>query len=206
MSAIVLDYEKGADGLFKQSGSYTAQDEVTEAHTREMFMMVFHYADMGTTNPRQFDPTGNYLCGECNKFDGPNACLLVEGDDIDGKHGSCGNWENVFDGDPELRMAKKISKQDAGYGTTTAGGFGCFRCEYHEDAMQPDSRGRDKFCKQGRFRVFGKACCVLNSSDNVTEYDGNTPIKVKAGRLVLDHSTALKTASPRIVLRYREKI
>jgi hypothetical protein len=200
VAAIVLEWAIGDDGLFVQPKSYTSKDEVEEAHGREMFQMVFHYADMGTTNPRQFDPTGNYLCGECNKFDGPSSCLLVEGDDISAEHGSCGNWENIFDGDPELRMARKISKQDAGYGTTKAKGFGCFRCMYHEEANQPDSKGRDKFCKQGRIRVFAKACCVLNNSPDVTEFKGNSPIKVSDSGFTIDSNAGLHN----VIVRYRE--
>jgi len=153
------------DKLFKDSGKY---DEVLESHLRDTFVNMFQYADPWQGNPRTYDPEGNYLCGECNKYL-PNACTAVAGD-ISSNRGSCRHWEDLDKGDSELLFADKISKAFAAYGETTANGFGCHRCEYGTKALAVDSHGRSLFCGQGAFRVWPTACCALNDSDKVKSY------------------------------------
>jgi hypothetical protein len=153
------------DGLFEDVGKY---DEVVEAHLRDTFSKMFQYADPWSGDSRVFDKAGNYLCGDCNKYE-PNACLAVKGE-ISPDHGSCRHWENLDAGDPELRFATKISKNMADYGVTSKDGFGCKRCEYHTKAKQSDSHGRSLFCRQGAFRVFSNGCCALNDTPGMVTY------------------------------------
>jgi len=160
IEAKVISPPRGEDGLFKDTGEY---NEVQEAHLRETFASMFQYADPWSGNPRTFDAAGNYLCGGCNKYDVPVACLAVTGK-ISGDHGSCRHWENPDAGDSELLFAAKISQNMADYGVTPKDGFGCKRCEFHTKAVKADSHGRDLFCKQGAFRVFRNGCCALNDT------------------------------------------
>jgi hypothetical protein len=155
----IISPEVGADGLFEDTGEY---DEVLESHLRDTFAKMFQYADPWAGDPRVFDKLGNYLCGDCNKYE-PEACLAVKGH-IDADHGSCRHWEDKDSGDSELLFAEKITKNFADYGVTPKAGFGCRRCEYHVEAKKPDSHGRDQFCKQGAFRVFKNGCCALNDT------------------------------------------
>jgi hypothetical protein len=169
----ILNFPVGEDGLFEDTGKY---DQVKEEHVRQTFFNVFQYTDSHCGNPRIYDPSGNYLCKDCNKFD-KGYCLLVEGD-ISGEKGSCRHWENLDAGDAEINMAQKISKDFADYGETPNAGFGCRRCEYHTKAKETDSLGRDMFCKQGALRVSGIGCCALNNCDGMkTEF----PDKAKSG-------------------------
>jgi hypothetical protein len=162
---IIVRPPKGDDGLFTDTGEY---DEVEEAHLRDTFAKMFQYADPWAGDPRVFDEDGDYLCGECNKYE-PQRCLAVEGA-ISGNHGSCRHWEDKDAGDPELEFAEKISKDLADYGETKNDGFGCHRCEYHTKAKKADSHGRDQFCKQGAFRVYSLGCCALNDAPGMKSF------------------------------------
>jgi hypothetical protein len=169
----VLSFPVGADGLFKDTGSY---DEVKEEHVRQTFFQMFQYTDPWCGNPRIYDSEGNYDCGECNKFIQGGACLAVEGA-ISAKHGSCRHWENKDAGDSELKFARKISKEMADYGETPKAGFGCKRCEYHAAAKAEDSQGRAMFCKQGAFHVYSNACCALNDTPGMKTDFSESAIK-----------------------------
>ncbi len=161
----VVNPEIAKDGLFEDTGKY---DEVQEAHLRETFVKMFQYADPWSGDPRSFDPKGDYLCEDCNKYE-PNACLAVEGK-ISPDHGSCRHWEDLDSGDSELKFAEKISKDMADYGETPKDGFGCHRCEYMSAAKSSDSHGRDGFCKQGAFRVYKFGCCALNDTKGMKSH------------------------------------
>ena len=156
---------RGADGLFEDTGEY---DEVLESHLRDTFAKMFQYSDPWAGDPRAFDDDGDYLCGECNKYE-PKSCVAVEGE-ISPDHGSCRHWEDLDAGDSELLFAEKISKNMADYGETPKKGFGCRRCEYHTPAKKADSQGRNQFCKQGAFRVFLNACCALNDAPGMKTF------------------------------------
>ena len=156
---IVIDPPKDSDGLFTDTGKY---DEVVESHVRDTFFAMFQYADRKQGNSRTFDENGNYICGDCNKYE-PNACLAVEGK-ISGDHGSCRHWEDKCAGDSELDFGEKIERAAAVYGETKADGFGCHRCKYSVKAKAVDSQGRTLFCKRGAFHVDPNACCALNES------------------------------------------
>ena len=127
--------------------------------------------------PRTFDEQGDYNCGRCNQANGYK-CLLVDITEIDREAGSCGDWEILCAGDPEMKLNEK-SVDAAGYGIAANGkGFGCHRCPFASRAFSPDSRGRDLYCGKGDFRVFFNACCVLNGA----------PL-AKSGRKVSDEIT-----------------
>lgn len=177
-SAAILptDIPPSSGELFTDDGVY---DEVKEAHRRHFFCVDFQYADFGRT----FDPTGNYLCGGktglgpegCNKFrpgiSVTGACTMVEGA-ISGDTGSCRYWENVFKGDPELKMIHPVSKEEAAYTERPKErGFGCQRCEYSMTAKQADSQNRPLFCQRGAFRVYPISCCALNEGPDDVEFE-----------------------------------
>lgn len=166
----VISPERGKDGLFIQPQTVSAAREVEETKNRERFAGHFKFADMYTGNTRTYDEQGDYNCGRCNQAVGGN-CLLVKIKQIDRKAGSCGDWENICAGDPEMVLREK-SPEVAGYGVAENGkGFGCHRCPYASKAIAPDSRGRDLYCGKGDFRTYGTACCALNGAPTVGEDD-----------------------------------
>jgi hypothetical protein len=151
------------DGLIQQPSDVGPEREVIESHNRERFANHFKYADPYAGNTRTFDEKGNYNCGACNQAEG-NKCLLVKIPTIDLKAGSCGDWENLCAGDPEMQLNEK-TPEVASYGIAANGvGFGCHRCPYASKAVAPDSRGRTLYCGKGDFRVFPLACCALNGA------------------------------------------
>jgi hypothetical protein len=163
---VILSPKRGEDGLFVQPKDFSAEREVTENHNRLRFANHFKFADQYTGNTRTFDEQGDYNCGRCNQADGTK-CLLVNTKKIDLDAGSCGDWENICAGDPEMALFEK-TPEAAGYGVAANGkGFGCIRCPYATRAHQPDSRGRELYCGKGDFRTFGNACCGINGAETV---------------------------------------
>jgi hypothetical protein len=159
----ILNPIRDENNLTIQPKEVGADRELVESHNRERFANHFKYADPYTGNTRTFDEEGNYACGKCNQAQG-NKCLLVDIESIDRKAGSCGDWENLCAGDPEMVLNEK-SPEVASYGVAKNGeGFGCHRCPYASTAIAPDSRGRSLYCGKGDFRVFPKACCALNGA------------------------------------------
>ncbi len=170
---LVVHLNRGADGLFVQPKTAGPKYELEEAHRRQGFAEGFKYADETTGNTRTFDPKGDYNCGRCNKADEARCLFVSEGDTplkplrIDRAAGSCGYWENLCAGDPELSNNQK-SRTVSVYGIATNGkGFGCHRCPFASRAFEPDSRGRDLYCGKGSFRVPQNACCELNGAPTV---------------------------------------
>lgn len=172
------------DGLFVQPSAY---DEIQEAHTRDGFIAMFQYSDSAQGNPHTYDAAGNYVCKDCNKFNPDDSCLVVVGE-ISGDAGSCRHWERQYAGDPEIQLGQLETQPMASYGTTTAGGYGCHRCEYAEPANAADSEGRPLWCKRGAFHVYPAACCALNDSEAVTE--GTVIYQIKRGVNVLAYKNA----------------
>lgn len=163
----VTEPPRGKDGLFIQPNDASAEREVIERHNRERFAAHFKYGDP-EINPNTFDERGDYNCGRCNQADG-SYCLLVDIPRIDREAGSCGDWEILCAGDPEMELREK-SVEASGYGVAKNGkGFGCHRCPYASPAYEPDSRGRSLYCGKGDFRVFTNACCVLNGAPTVPQ-------------------------------------
>lgn len=156
---------KGADGLTIQPKDFTAQREVIEQENRNRFAGHFKFADMYTGIGRTYDELGRYNCSRCNQYQDPgDKCHLLKIKKVDPEAGSCGDWENICAGDPEMNLNLK-SVESAGYGVAKNGiGFGCARCPFASAAFKPDSRGRDLYCGKGDFRTFGTACCGLNGA------------------------------------------
>jgi len=161
---VILTPKRAPNGLFAQPTDTSADREVTENHNRLRFASHFKFADPYTGNTRTCDEQGDYNCGRCNQADG-DKCLLVDIKKIDRQAGSCGDWENICAGDPEMLLHEK-SPDAAAYGVAVNGkGFGCSRCPYASKAIAPDSRGRDLYCGKGDFRTFGNACCAINGAE-----------------------------------------
>jgi len=162
----ILRPKRGKDGLFIEPRDYSAEREVEENHNRERFANHFKFADPYTGNTRTYDEKGDYNCGRCNQADG-DQCLLVDIKYINRDAGSCGDWEDICAGDPEMLLHEK-SVESAGYGVAENGvGFGCHRCPYASRATTPDSKGRELYCGKGDFRTFGNACCGINGAPTV---------------------------------------
>jgi len=168
----VISPPRDENGLFIQPRDVGPEREQLEHLNRLNFAEHFHYADETTGNTRTFDPEGNYVCGGCNKkalaTDGfgldDKDCLLIP-IDVDPKAGSCEHWENTCAGDREINLRGIISALEAVYGIAKNGkGFGCHRCPFQEKAFAADSRGRDRYCRKGDFRVPWNACCALNGA------------------------------------------
>jgi hypothetical protein len=173
---LIIKPERGRNGLFVQPKTVGPKRELEEQHNRDRFANHFKYGDPENM-PRTFDEQGDYNCGRCNQANGYK-CLLVDITEIDREAGSCGDWEILCAGDPEMKLNEK-SVDAAGYGIAANGkGFGCHRCPFASRAFSPDSRGRDLYCGKGDFRVFFNACCVLNGA----------PL-AKSGRKVSDEIT-----------------
>lgn len=166
---------KGPDGLFVEIDDNTPDREVTEQHNRDRFAGHFKFADPFTGNTRTYDEVGDYNCGRCNQAEG-TGCLLVNVK-INRRAGSCGDWENLCAGDPEMKgLPHKKTAETSGYGVAKNGvGFGCHRCPFAVRAHRPDSRGRPLYCRLGDFRTFGTACCVLNGAPVVEKKEKAIP-------------------------------
>jgi hypothetical protein len=167
---LVVNLKRGVDGLFIQSSTVGPKYELDESHRRMGFAEGYKYADQTTGNTRTYDPKGDYNCGRCNKSDADKCLFVCEGDTplkplrIDRAAGSCGYWENLCAGDPELSNNQK-PRDAAVYGVAANGkGFGCHRCPFASRAFAPDSRGRELYCGKGAFRVPPNACCELNGA------------------------------------------
>jgi hypothetical protein len=164
---IILSPKVGKDGLFVEVDDDSPERETVEIHNRERFATHFKYADKLCGLQPTFDEKGDYNCGRCNQAD-EYECLLVDIPRIDRDAGSCGDWEKIRKGDPELRLEKSDAQKSvtaAGYGVAANGkGFGCHRCPFASRAIRPDSANRDLYCGKGDFRVSGNACCVLNGA------------------------------------------
>ncbi len=168
----ILNPPRGRNGLFIQPETAGAAREVIERHNRERFAGHFKYGDPEIM-PNTYDERGDYNCGRCNQANGDD-CLLVKIPRIDRQAGSCGDWEILCAGDPEMDLDEK-SPEVAVYGIAANGkGFGCHRCPFASPAYKPDSRGRELYCGKGDFRVFGTACCALNGAPTVKRLPRDT--------------------------------
>lgn len=160
---------KGSNGLFQQTREAGPDREIVEQHNRDRFASHFKFADPYTGLTRTYDEVGDYNCGRCNQAKG-DQCLLVKIDYIDRVAGSCGDWENLCAGDPEMLLKLK-NPTVASYGVRKGGKpgrvFGCHQCPYASKAYAKDSRGRDMYCGKGDFRTYWNACCSLNGAETV---------------------------------------
>ena len=162
----IVNPKRGPDGLFVQPHDSSPERERDEQHNRDRFASHLKYADPFTGLSRTFDDAGDYNCGRCNQADGIS-CLLLKVRQIDREAGSCGDWENLCAGDPEMVLHLK-SIEAAGYAIAENGvGWGCHRCPFASPAHQPDSRGRQLYCGKMDARVFWNACCNINGAKSL---------------------------------------
>ncbi len=166
----IFDDPKDKDGHFRCPKSFTAEDEVRWAKVRLDTARISSYQDTHCGSfPNTYDPTGAYLCRGCNKITPEKECLIRIDKVQDPTHSSCGYWETINAGDPEVRYCKPGKRDDKriAFGTTpNDAGFGCQRCEYGQQTLpQPDSEGRALWCKLKGHPVEEKACCADNEPE-----------------------------------------
>lgn len=181
----ILSLPKDEAGLFIQPDELTAEFAVVLEHNRERMANKWDYADEWTGNARTVDPNGDYNCGGCNQADN-DVCLAVYDDSdadaedepplvVDLDYGSCGKYEIICAGDPELR-ANRLPASVANYGIRKDGSpghvFGCQECPFAKETKWPDSRNRLFWCGKGASTVQDGACCTINGAPTV---DGNSP-------------------------------
>ncbi len=181
---LVIAPKVNSKGLFTEppcgdDNDSRAEREMVERINRLNFTAHFHYEDpFARVMPtKTFDHSGNYRCGDCNKQDGDDDCLLIP-IDVDLQAGSCAHWEIKCASDREIDLSQiGVTAEDVGYGVAKNGeGFGCKRCPYASIAKEIDSVGRTLYCGKGDFRVLPNACCALNGAELESEYEGNNPV------------------------------
>lgn len=174
----IIDYPRDGKGLFIQPDRLDQKLAVQIEHNRERMAKKWEYADEFTGDTKSYDEKGNYNCGSCNQANGVT-CLLVHDDDDKNKplqinrgYGSCGKYEIICSGDPELR-AHRMSPDVANYGVRKGGSpnrvFGCHECPFASKTKWFDSRERPLWCGLGASTVMENACCTLNGAP-VIEY------------------------------------
>lgn len=182
---LIVHPEIGPDRLFVQpkpgrTNAERAEREKDEAHARDRFAAKFFYADPYTGNTRTFDPTGRYNCGGCNQAEGKKCELIGIKLVLDLEAGSCYGYELQDAGDPEQDFGPDgvSTAEEMSYGVAANGvGFGCIRCPFASKAYEADSKGRDRYCGKGNFRVFWNACCKINGAKVLAKYEGNEPVE-----------------------------
>ncbi len=167
----IQDFPRDAKGLFIQPDTLTPKLAIQIEHNRERMAKKWEYADEFTGDTKTYDPKGNYICGDCNQAQGTK-CEFVKPASINRKAGSCGKFEIICSGDPELR-ANRMPKAVANYGVAANGeGFGCKRCPFAKPTKWADSRNRPYWCGLGASTVMKNSCCTLNGAATIEEEDG----------------------------------
>lgn len=186
----VVDFPKDSKGLFIQPDKLTPKLAIEIDHNRVRMTKKWQYADEFCGDTKTLDKTTRYNCGGCNQAQG-GICLLVYDEDeeedaqgrypalrIDRIYGSCGHWEMIDSGDPELR-GSRMSKALANYGVRVGGTpdsvFGCRNCWKKKPTKWHDNTGEYRlwWCGEGGTPVGRNACCTLNGApvkDDDDEY------------------------------------
>lgn len=166
----IQDFPRDSKGLFIQPDALTAKLALQIEHNRDRMAKKWEYADEFTGDTKTYDPTGNYKCGTCNQAQG-SICEFVKPSRINRQAGSCGKYEIICAGDPELR-ANRMPKSVANYGVAANGeGFGCKRCPFAKPTKWADSRNRPFWCGLGASTVMRNSCCTLNGAPTIDEDD-----------------------------------
>lgn len=173
----VIDLPKDSQGLFIQPDKLTPEFAIQIEHNRERMAKKWEYADEFTGDAKSYDEKGDYNCGSCNQATGMT-CLLVYDDSkmkftpltINRQYGSCGKYEIVCSGDPELR-AHRLPSTVANYGVRKGGSsghvFGCHECPFAKPSKWLDSRKRTHWCGYGASTIMLNACCTLNGAPTI---------------------------------------
>ncbi len=176
----ILSLPRDADGLFIQPDELTADFAIVLEKNRDRMAAKWDYADEWTGNARTVDRKKNYNCGGCNQADGDVCLALYDDSDADAAdepplvvdldYGSCGKYEIICAGDPELR-ANRLPASVANYGIRKGGSpghvFGCHECPFAKETKWPDSRNREWWCGKGASTVQDGACCTINGAPTV---------------------------------------
>lgn len=166
----IQTFPKDEKGLFIQPDTLTPKLALQIEHNRQRMAKKWDYADEFCGDTHTLDIKGNYNCGTCNQADG-TTCLLVEDDGkplkIDLKYGSCGKYEILDAGDPELR-GNRLPAEVANYGIRKGGSanrvFGCHECPYALKTKWPIANDRIYWCALGATTVQKNSCCTLNGA------------------------------------------
>jgi hypothetical protein len=160
----IISRPRAADGLFIQPKERGPKREQEELHNRERAATHGKYADHHCGNSNTVDPTGKYLCWECNQLR-KDKCLLVSLKTLKGMKGpSCGEWEVQRAGDFEVPLLA-LSVDAAGFANAANGRWGCIKCPYQEKAFETDSLGNTLYCRVWECRVNAEVgCCRVNGN------------------------------------------
>jgi hypothetical protein len=175
---LIQSFPKDKDGMFIQPDVLTPKLAIEVEHNRQRMAKKWDYADQFCGDTHTFDINGDYNCGTCNQAAG-NKCLLVYDDDkeskdgeypplvIDRDYGSCGKYEIIDAGDPELR-ANRLPKSVANYGVRKGGSpghvFGCHECWKKKKSKWAVANARPDWCGEGGTTVQRNSCCTLNGA------------------------------------------
>ena len=135
-------------------------DSAQENLVRELITLIANYDEEGV----RFDPTGKYLCQDCQMRIEPDRCSHVSGE-ISMPTGSCEKWMIGPQAWPVQIV--RWTQKEANYGTREkAKGFGCSRCGWGSEAKKADAEGRLVWCGRFGARVQSLACCAEESGDD----------------------------------------
>jgi hypothetical protein len=173
---LIQTFPKDKDGMFIQPDTLTPKLAIEVEHNRQRMAKKWDYADEFCGDTHTLDVNGDYNCGTCNQADG-NKCLLVyddsDGSDkqnplvIDLRYGSCGKYEIIDSGDPELR-GNRLPASVANYGVRKGGSpghvFGCHSCWKKKPTKWTVANKRISWCGEGGTTVQRNSCCTLNGA------------------------------------------
>jgi hypothetical protein len=171
----IQTFPKDKDGMFIQPEVLTTKLALQVEHNRQRMTKKWDYADEFCGDTKTLDVNGDYNCGTCNQADG-KTCLAVYDDDgdeeykplaINLKFGSCGKYEIIDAGDPELRC-NRLPASVANYGVRKGGSaghvFGCHECWKAKPTKWGISNDRIYWCGEGATTVQKNSCCTLNGA------------------------------------------
>ncbi len=177
----IQSFPKDKDGMFIQPDVLTPKLAIEIEHNRQRMAKKWDYADEFCGDTKTLDVKGDYACGTCNQADG-KTCLLVYKDDDDGdeyppltidrEYGSCGKYEIIDSGDPELR-GNRLPSTVANYGIRKGGSaghvFGCHECWKAKPTKWQVANKRIYWCGEGATTVQKNSCCTLNGAATVDD-------------------------------------
>jgi hypothetical protein len=174
---LIQTFPKDKDGMFIQPDVLTPKLAIEIEHNRQRMTKKWDYADEFCGDTKTLDVKGDYNCGTCNQAAG-KVCLAVYDDDgeeyaplkINLAYGSCGKYEIIDAGDPELRC-NRLPSSVANYGVRKGGSpghvFGCHECWKAKPTKWGIANDRIFWCGEGASTVQQNSCCTLNGAQTV---------------------------------------
>lgn len=141
-------------------------DEAQEQLVRELITQVADYAEEGV----KFDPSGKYLCNDCQMKIMPDRCSHVSGE-ISMTDGSCEKWLIGPQSWP-IQIVQWTQKEANYAERPKAKGFGCSRCGHGSKAREVDAQGRAVWCDRFGARVQSLACCDEEGGEDMVMAPG----------------------------------